>query len=126
MLEISQALDGFTVEEFFKRLPDRERNDSDRSFKPYVGEFGNFSIAVLVAKSGVYAGIAKRNPCDRHSDAGLQIAIVRAWRSYQGKRPGYCRQRPITDKQAKRIAAETLADSIIARAIVDAAAGDGD
>lgn len=89
--------------DFMDCIPDRERNLSDKAFKVFYEDQGNFSVVVIQTKTGsLYAGISKRNPADKPSEAGMCIAAVRAWRSYQGKSQGYGRQRPVTRKQARK------------------------
>jgi len=114
-----------TTDQFFDLLPDREVNRADNKFKVYLGILGNFTLVLIDTKrDGMCAGISKRNPCDRDSGTGYKIAAVRAWRAYHGEDPGYCRQRPVTPNQAKRIAANALADKILYKAIESAIDGE--
>lgn len=103
----------FDKADFFQCLPEREKNVSDKSFEVFHGEFGNFNVVVIQTKGGLFAGVAKRNPSDKPSEAGECIAAVRAWRDYQGKDGGYSRQRPVTKAEAKRISLEAHLDKVL-------------
>ena len=94
-------LNKITEEEFRDLLPERINNRIPRrtSQTSYVQEYfyghlGNFTVFVIRDSSGrIYAGVAKRNPCDKESnDTGLTIAATRAYKEFIGKDPGYCRQ----------------------------------
>lgn len=98
--------------DFLKLIPSRE-NIATRTFISYQGELGNFTLAVVISEGKVYAGVAKRNPCDCPGDAGLRIAATRAWRDFTGKTPGYSRQHPVSKNQAKRIAVMDALDKVI-------------
>jgi hypothetical protein len=95
-------------DDFLLLLADRDRQACEllgNKSEFYVGEFGNFSVVVITTKSGLYAGVSKRNPCDRPGDTGQRIAATRAWRDLAGKPAGYSRQHPISKSEAKRISA---------------------
>jgi len=101
-------------------LPDREALAAIKDVpKVFTGDFGNFTVVVLQAKSGLYCGVSKRNPCDRPSETGFCIAAVRAWRDYQGKEAGYSRQHPISKAEAKRISIAAALDGILDRLDID-------
>jgi hypothetical protein len=91
-------------------LPVREVTETiNKNFKVFAdSELGNFTVVVIQAKDGLFAGVSKRNPGDKPSEAGVCIAAVRAWRSYQGRDSGYNRQRPVSKKEAKRAAVRDI------------------
>jgi hypothetical protein len=84
-------------------LPERECDDFlNKNFKVYAdANLGNFSVVVIQAREGMFAGVSKRNPTDKPSDAGVCIAAIRAWRAYRGNVPGYQRQRPVSKRESK-------------------------
>jgi hypothetical protein len=84
-------------------LPARECTDAlNKGFKVFAdSELGNFTVVVIQAKDGLFAGVSKRNPSDKPSETGVCVASVRAWRSFQGRDSGYNRQRPVSKKEAK-------------------------
>jgi hypothetical protein len=89
---------------FIGCLPVRERpKDVKSDYKVFsdMSDLGNFSVVVIQTKSGLFAGVSKRNPTDKPSETGVCVAAVRAWRSFQDKDPGYNRQRPVSKKEAK-------------------------
>lgn len=99
-------------QQFVKCLPERERPlGSSLAFPAgltFLAEedLGNFSVVVIRSRTGhLFAGVSKRNPCDRRSEVGLCVAAVRALRALQGRDPGYCRQRPVSKREAKMISA---------------------
>ena len=98
---------------FLGYLPERDRNAPDSKFIAFGGHLGNFTVVIIRANQSVYAGVSKRNPSDKPSDAGLRIAAARAWRSYRGIETGYSRQRPVTKAEAKRASAEARIDKVL-------------
>lgn len=95
-------------------LPARERNGKGRpcKFEAWTGTAGNFTFVLIENQGGKYIGVSKRNPVDKDAGTtGLQIAVVRAYRSMKGlpdEDVGYCRQRPVTRKQARVASARDL------------------
>jgi hypothetical protein len=91
-------------DKFISCIPEREGRNVPVKLKVFAGNFGNFTVVVLQDKNTpVGAGVAKRNPSDRPSDAGFCIAAVRALRDLRGADAGYNRQHPISKAKAKQI-----------------------
>lgn len=98
-------------DKFLDCLPERDvfLAAGEHAFDVFIDSLGNFSVVVIRSRTGqLFAGVSKRNPCDRPGEVGFCVAAVRAWRSFQGRDPGYCRQRPVSKKEAKQISARDL------------------
>lgn len=104
-----------SIANFFDCLPVRERKETmPTGMKVFTGNLGNFTVVVVQEKKGgLFAGVAKRNPSDRPSNAGFCIAAVRAWRDYQGKDAGYDRQHSISKAKAKKISIDAHVNRVI-------------
>jgi hypothetical protein len=95
-------------------IPSRERVGLPvpNKLTAYFGSAGNFTFVLIETAGEKFIGVTKRNPVDKLAGpTGLEIAAVRAYRTMIGlsdEEAGYCRQRPVTKKEAKRAAARAL------------------
>jgi hypothetical protein len=109
------------TEDFRSLLPDREIGDlfknggsTTKDFAAYSEIVGPFTVVVISVAKGMFSGVSKRNPDDKPSDlTGLRVAAVRAWRSMWGDYEGYCRKRPVTNRQRKMAFAFNLVDKLL-------------
>ena len=98
-------------------LPERYQKNwkSGLKFDAFYGAIGNFTIVIIEKGKERFVGIAKRNPDDRENPSvGLCIAATRAYKALIGideEDAGYCRQRPVSKREARINAAMALIEN---------------